>query len=399
MPEGALDGLRVLELNRFAAAPYCGKFLASCGAEVIKVEPPDGDPIRRQGPFKDDVPNPETGATFLFLNTGKKSVTLDPTAPTGRDILVDLLSKADVLLTDWEPALLDRYGLDYATLEQINPRLILTSISFFGQTGPYRDFVANELVGQALGGYLYITGHPGQPPVKICGNVGQYQGGLHGAVGTMTAILQRDIDDRGQLVDVSITEALAFETTSVTRWLNTGNVMPRDGNRLARGNATGLYPATVLPCKDGWVHVHEGHGRSDMLALLMEEPRIVAPEVMAEPYGHADLIDELCAPWLSQHDKFEVVERAQELRLPFAEVLDIPEVMQDEQHAARGYIAEVDHPVAGLHRQPGFLFQASETPWQTSRAPLLGEHNASIYADLLGYDADDLRVLRERNVI
>ena len=399
MTDGALAGLRVVELSRFAAAPYCGKFLVGCGAEVIKVEPPDGDPIRHLGPFKDDLPNRETGATFLFLNTGKKSVTLDAGTPSGRPILLDLIAKADVLLTDWEPALLEQHGLTYEALEKINPRLVFTAISFFGQTGPYRDYAATELIGQAMGGYLSITGQPDGPPVKVCGNVGQYQGGLQGAVGTMAAILEQDLTGVGQLVDVSITESLAFESTSVTRWLNSGSVMPRGGNRLARSNVNGLYPATVLPCKEGWVHVHEGHGRSEMLALLMEEPRIMDPEIQSEPYGHADLLDQLCLPWLSQHDKFEAVTRAQELRLPFAEVLDIPEVLLDEQHAARDYIVELDHPVAGVTGQPGFVFQSSETPWQTSRAPLLGEHCAELYGELLGFTADELRALRERKVI
>jgi crotonobetainyl-CoA:carnitine CoA-transferase CaiB-like acyl-CoA transferase len=399
MAEGALSGLRVLELSRFAAGPYCGKFLSGCGAEVIKVEPPDGEPLRKLGPFKDGVPNPETSAPFLFLNTGKKSLTLDVTVDSGREIFLELVAKSDVLVTDWEPALVERHRLDYASLETVNPRLVLTAISFFGQTGPYRDYVATELIGLAMGGYLYITGHPGEPPVKIGGNVGQYQGGLHGAVGTMAAVLHQQLGGEGQLVDVSITESLYFEAGSPLRWLNSGQVSPRDGNRLARGNPRGLYPATVLPCKDGWVHVHEGHGRSRELALLMEAPRIAEPDLLAEPYGHADLIDELCLPWLSQHDKFEVTERAQELRLPFAEVLDIPEILEDPQFAARGYIAEVDHPLSGVTKQPGFLFQASETPWQTARAPLLGEHNVEVLTGLLDYTTDDLRVLRERQVI
>ena len=399
MTDGALADLRVLELNRFAAASYCAKFLSGCGADVIKVEPPSGDPIRRMGPFKDDIPHQETGAPFLFLNTGKKSITLDVTSESGREIFLELVSRSDIVVTDWEPALLEQHQISYACFESCYPGLVYTAISFFGQSGPYRDFVASEIIGQAMGGYLFITGHPGETPVKICGNVGQYQGGLHGAVGTMAAVLHQQITGQGQLVDVSITESLAFEASSLTRWHNTGQISPRDGNRLARGNPRGLYPATVLPCKDGWVHVHEGHGRSEALALLMEAPRIAEPDLIEEPYGHADLIDELCLPWLSQHDKFEVVERAQELRLPFAEVLDIREVLADPQHAARGYILDVDHPVAGVTRQPGFLFKASETPWQTSRAPLLGEHNLSVFSETLNLSVSDIRVLHERGVI
>lgn len=399
MAIGALDGVRVLELNRFMAAPFCGKFLAGSGARVIKVEPPDGDPIRQVGPFKDDLPNPETSAPFLFLNTGKQSVTLDPTSNSGRRILLELVRQSDVVLTDWEPALLEQYQLDFGALEQVNPRLVMTAISFFGQTGPYRDYVANELVGLAVGGYLYITGYPDKPPLKIGGNVGQYQGGLHAAVGTMAALMHQALADEGQLVDVSITEALAFESGALTRWLNTGTISYRDGNRLARGTPRGAYPATILPCKEGWVHVHDSPAGYDLLAVLMEEPRLAAPDLEAEPYGHADLIDELCLPWLSRYDKYEVVQRAQELRHPFAEVLDVQELLADPQHAARGYLAEIDHPVAGASIQPGPLFQATGTPWRTQRAPLCGEHTAEVFSEFLAYTASELTILRERGVI
>jgi crotonobetainyl-CoA:carnitine CoA-transferase CaiB-like acyl-CoA transferase len=398
MAAGALSDLKVLELNRFAAAPYCTKFLAGCGADVVKVEPTSGDPIRALGPFKDGVPNQETGASFLFLNTGKKSITLDIAVASGRKILFELIEQADVVVTDWEPALLEQERLGYATLEDIKPGLVMTAISFFGQTGPYRDYVANELIGFAMGGYMFITGHPGQPPLKTGGRVGQYQGGLHGAVGTMAAVVHRQLTGQGQLVDVSITESLAFESNALTRWHNTNLISYRDGNRLARGNPRGSYPATILPCKDGWVHVHDSPAGFDLLPVLMEEPKLAQPEIEAEPYGHADLIDELCKPWLSRYNKFEVVRRAQEMRHPFAEVLDIPEVLADPQHAARGYIVEVDHPVAGVTKQPGALLHASETPWQTRRAPLLGEHNAEVLGGL-GYTSSDLAILRERGVI
>ena len=397
---GALANLRVLELARSVAAPFCTKLLAGCGAEVIKVEPPgQGDPARTTGPFKNDVPHPEQSALFLHLNTSKKSITLDPASETGRAILLRLVEDADILVEDLGPKALADLRLDYPSLEQINPRLIMASISFFGQTGPYRDYLANELTGFAMGGYMYITGHPDREPVKAAGNVGQYQGGLHAAVGVMAALLYRNLHGVGQQIDVSITESLGFSTYATGAWLNHGEVQHRVGNRLASNNPQALYPSTFLPCKDGWIHAHHAPTDFTLLALLMEEPRLASPEIVAEPRGHADLMDELCLPWLSRYDKFEVVRRAQELRHPFTEVLDISEVLQDPQHEARGYFVEVEHPVAGAIKQPGAPFRASGTPWQTTAAPLLGEHNEAVYCQRLGYTKEDLVRLRQLGII
>ena len=399
MTAGALAGLRVLELNHFAAAPYCTKLLAGSGAQVIKIEPPTGDPLRAVAPFKNGVTHPETGATHLFLNAGKQSVTLDAVTGEGRSLLLRLIEQADVLVTDWEPALLDSRALDYAALERVNPRLVMTAISFFGRTGPYRDYVANELIGFAMGGYQFITGQPCRPPVKVGGNVGQYQGGLHAVTGTMAAVLHQQFTGQGQLVDVSISEALAFAAGAMTRWMNTGALSRRTGNRADRDKPQALYPSTTLPCKDGWVHVHAAPSGFELLPVLMEEPRLADPAIAAAPFGHADLIDELCAPWLSRHTRAEAVALAQELRHPFAEVLDIPEVLADPQHAARGYLVDVEHPVAGTVRQPGAPYVSTETPWETRRAPLLGEHTNTVLSELLGCTPDDLRALRERRVI
>ncbi|HLC29623.1 MAG TPA: CoA transferase [Dehalococcoidia bacterium] len=397
---GALANLQVLELARSSAAPFCTKLLAGCGAEVIKIEPPGvGDPTRTMGPFKDDVPHPEKSVLFLHLNTSKKSITLDPASETGKVILLRLIQDTDILVEDLGPQDLADMGLDYPSLERINPRLIMASISFFGQTGPYRDYRANELTGFAMGGYMHITGHPDREPVKAAGNVGQYQGGLHAVVGIMAALLYRSTHGVGQHIDVSTTESLAFSTNAMGDWLNHGQVQRRVGNRNASPNPRALYPSTFLPCKDGWIHAHHAPTDFTLLAVLMEEPRLASPEIVESPRGHADLMDELCLPWLSRYDKFEVVRRAQELRHPFTEVLDILEVLQDPQHEARGYFVEVEHPVAGAIKQPGAPFRASGTPWQTTAAPLLGQHNEAVYCQRLGYSKEDLVRLRELGVI
>lgn len=214
--------------------------------------------------------------------------------------------------------------------------------------------------------------------------------------------MYRQLTGLGQLVDVSITESLSFEADAADKWMNQKLMSNRVGNRQVRGNAQGTYPAQTLPCKDGWVHVH--HARDlrpgfKLLAEVIGEPRLNDPEVVDAPYGHADLIDELFLPWLSRNDKFEVVRQAQAARHPFMEVLDIQEVLADPQHAARGYFVEVDHPVVGRMTQLGAPLRASETPWETQRSPLLGEHNEEVYCGRLGYTSQELSRLRERGVI
>lgn len=381
------------------AAPFCGKLLAGYGAEVIKVERPRvGDPLRAMGVFKDDIPHPETGAVHLFLDSAKRSITLDVATATGRAVLVDLLQRVDVVLTDYTPAQLSELRLDYASLEAIDAKLILTAISFFGQTGPYRNLPANELTGFAMSGYLYTTGYPEREPVKGAGSIGQYQGGLQASAGTMGAVLYRNLCGRGQLVDVSIAEALCMEAGIVPAWINSGEFGRRVGNRTTGTNPKMHYPSQYLPCKDGWVFVRCTEDLTEM-AAFMEEPRLADPEILAEPKGHADLIDQLCLPWLSRYDKYEVVQRAQAAKHAFSEILELSEVLEDPQHAARNFFVEVDHPVAGRFKMPGSPIQDTESGWRMSPAPQLGEANEAIYVDELGYGREDLRLLRERGII
>lgn len=398
MADGMLSGLRVLELSGTRAAPFCGKLLAGCGATVVKLEPPTGDPLRAEGPFVGQ-PGPETSVPSLFLDTGKQSLVVDLTAEAGRGLLDDLLRQADVLLTDWEPARLAAGPLEYPTVAALNPRLVVIAISPFGQTGPYRDYAANELVAQAMGGYVWITGHAEGPPVQVGAPIAHYQAGLHAAVGTLAAVLHQQATGEGQLVDVAMTEALAFAASGAGRWANTGSVLRRTGNRQQRDRPQAPYPSTMLPAADGWVHVHHAAAGLELLALLMEEPRLAHPDFATAPYQHADGIDALCLPWLSRHTKREAAALGQELRHPFAEVLGVLEVLADPQHAARGYFAPVSHPVAGDVRMPGPLFRADATPWVTARAPLFGEHTEQVLTEWLGYGPAEIAGLRDKSAI
>ena len=206
----ALQGIRVLDLSRYVAGAYCAKLLAAFGAEVIKVEPPGtGDPARAVGPFLHNCPDPETSALFLYLNTGKQGLTLNLKHPQGRDILKALVQHTDVLVENFAPRVMPALGLDYATLRAINPRLIMVSISSFGQNGPYRDYKTNAMISYALGGYMYLNGHPQRPPLCGGGRQPAYQGALHGYSGAVAALMAREQSGQGQHVDISIQECMA----------------------------------------------------------------------------------------------------------------------------------------------------------------------------------------------
>ncbi len=397
----ALAGLKVVDISDGIGGGYCTKLLAGLGADVLKVETPGiGDETRATGPFPDDIPDAEKSGLFLHLATGKRSVTLNLTTEGGRAILKRLVADADVLVESFPAGTLAGWELDYNHLAAINPRLVLTSITPFGQDGPYRDYAPSELASWALSGYMVLTGFPDQEPLKAYGEQSQYQAGVQAALGTMAAVLARDSTGRGQHVDVSSKEALTFVLGGAPQTYNYRRQnVKRVGTRLLALPPHYFYPSTLRPCQDGWVHVHTNTRHPDLLAVLMEEPRLADPEVLATPAGHADEIDALMDRWLANHPKQEVVKLSQELRVPNTAVQTPAEVLDDPHLRERGYFVEVDHPAAGTIKQPGPPFRMAQTPWQTERSPLLGEHNHDVYVDELGYAPEDLARLRDQEVI
>ncbi|MHB8575206.1 MAG: CaiB/BaiF CoA transferase family protein [Dehalococcoidia bacterium] len=376
----SLSGVRVVELSGGPAVSYCTKLLAGMGADVIKVEPPEGDVCRRAGPFPNDTPNPEASGLFLHLNTGKRGVTLNLARPAARDALRRLLAEADVLVEGFRPGDLAALDLGYERLTRDYPGLVLTSITPFGQDGPYAGFEGSEIVAYALGGYMSITGSPEREPLKAYSTQIEFQSGLQAVFGTLTALTARDLDGRGDWVDVSAMEAASFLLGGVAQICGvTGEVQLRNGTRLIGLEPRYFYPSTLRPCRDGYVHAHTNLRHPDMMAVLMEEPRLADSDLLAEAAAHADEIDALMDRWLAQHDRRDVVARAQELRVPFTEVFTPDEVLDDPHHAERGAFVELDHPVAGMLRLPGPAVRFTATPWQLSRAPLLGEHNADVF--------------------
>ncbi len=375
MGEGLLGDLVVLELAEGVAGPYCGKLLAGLGAEVIKVQPPPADPVRNALP------------EFLHLNTAKKSITLDATTEAGVALLHRLAEQADLVIGERPWPTLTREDL------------IQVAVSWYGQTGPYRDYRASEFTAFAMSGFAHLTGNSDREPLRPNFNLAQYQGGLHAATGAMAALMYRDATGLGQLVDVAIVEAACFAHGAMAPYLNLGVVYRRAGTRNLNFNPKYQYPSVTLPCKDGHVHVHFAPSDPQLLALLMEEPRLAGPDLWSEPMGHADEFDELCLPWLARHNRKEVVERAQELRHPFTEVLNVAELFQDQQLIARGMLVELDHPGVGRVAHVGPPVRPQAAPWRMARAPLPGEHNEELYCDRLGLSGEELGRLREQHVL
>jgi len=396
LPDQALSGLLVLDLSEDISGPYCTKLLADYGAEVIKVEVPGwGDSSRRRGPFPGDQPDQERSGLFLFLNTSKKGITLNIKSRSGVEIFKRLVQEADILVENFCPGVMAGLGLDYEALAEVNPALIMTSISYFGQWGPYRDYQGSDIVAQAMGGLMQLTGDPALEPLKLPGSQAEFQAGLNAAVATLCALYFRDQSGQGQQIDVSLQEAVAsILEASAAMYSYSGFVRGRMGPRHHL-----QCPSRAMPCKDGWIHVQAGANWGHF-ATFVETPELMQPRLASIlRYRYADEVEGLVQPWLESHEAREIFSSAQEWRIPFAMVLGIDELMEDPQYKARGFFQEMDHPVAGRLTYPGAPFRMSETPWREGRAPLLGEHNEEIYCERLGFSKGDLARLRENGVI
>lgn len=375
--EGPLSGIRVLDLSQYVAGPYCGRLLAGFGADVIKIEPPEGDPIRHWGPFRPGEDDPNGGVFHLYLDQGKRSVVLDLDRPEDQARLRDLVATADILIESFRPGRLAEIGFGYEDLESEFPGLLYLSITPFGQDGPYADYHAWEITTYALGGLMYITGEPDREPLKNGGYPGQYGAGQNAYVAVLAALWERSISGIGQHIDVSVHEHVAslLEMTDMT-YIYGGEVHPRTGNG-ARA-AWGIYP-----CADGFIGVVSGPLRRwANIAELMENP--VLADVRYQRTGaQSELRDEIDAhmlPWLITHEKEDIYHRAQALGLPFGYVSTPADFFKSEQIQYRGFFHELDHPVAGPLRNPSIAAHFTDGLWESRRAPLLGEHTEEVLA-------------------
>jgi len=385
---GPLSGYRVLDL----AGPlglHCTKLLADMGADIIKIEPPSGDESRRIPPFKDDLPHPETSLYFLHFNTNKRSITLDVEKPDGRAILLELARKADVLIETYPPARRDRLGLSYQELSVGNPRLVVASITAFGQTGPWRDYKADDIAGIALGNLLYLAGEPGEPPLQPPAELAYGMASSYAALGIAVALYHLLESGRGQHIDVSMHECAAHIAGYFIPNYSATGAKPARATR--RGEETDLYDP--YRAKNGFVRFFiipvEQWRR---LVDWMGRPASVSgPEFEKVTYRR-----EFC----SRYTKEELYEEGQKRRISVSCINTAGEFMESPQTKAREIFVEMHHPVVGKYLQFGPVPRLSESPGAITRpAPLLGEHNDEIYRGELGFAKEDLVALRSSGVI
>ncbi len=400
----ALSNVRVLDFTHYVAGPYCTKLLADYGADVLKVERPGtGDPARRMGPFPDDAPHTEKSGLFLHLNTNKRSVTLDLKSREGASIARRLAESADVVVENFRPGVMERLGLGYEALVERNPRLVMVSISNFGQDGPYRDWRGSDAIFYAMGGEMYSTGLDDREPLKMADDVVLYQAGAVGAVAAMGALFAARRNGEAQHVDVSIFET---QTGSIDRRMSTLIAYQYTGGTSGRRpvESTGGYPQGVFPCKDGYVEITGGGIYFPRSVRMLGEPDFLAEERWHAPGAQQDPdlkaeFEEFFYPWVLSRTKREVWTAAQAARVLSAPINTMEDLHADPVFAERGVFAEAEHTVAGSLRYPGRPFLMERTPWSIrAPAPLLGQHTSEVLKEL-GYTATDVDALRVDGVV
>ena len=399
MPQGALEGVKVLDLTHHVAGPYCSKLLADFGADVVKVERPGGDPARRIPPFYHDETGHEKRLLFLYLNTNKQGVTLNLRTHRGLDMLKELVRDSDVLVENFAPRVMPTLGLDYQSLSEINPSLVMVSITNFGQTGPYRDYKATDIIEYALGGLMYIFGGYHREPLKHALHQAQFKAGTNAASAALMALYHQRLTGLGQHVDVSIQESIASALRDVVNnYTNTGAVRRRQPNHS--GDLT-----RIRQTSDGHILPNPGMGLALDWNIVVDflGAQELGDEKFSTPsarLANAEELGEILDRIFLSKNKFDMFFSANKKRFTYGVIQSPEEVLADEQFKHRGYFTEIDHPVVGPIAYPGAPFLMEGTPWEVRRpAPMLGQHNGEVFGNRLGCAREDLARLRALKVI
>ena len=374
----ALDGVRVVDLSEELAGPFAAKLLGDLGADVIKLEPPQGDRARRRGPFADDSEDPETSAPFLYANTSKRSVVIDPADPDDLALRTRLIDQADILFASDPEPIMAAGGLGYDGLSTRNPGLIYVSVTGFGSSGPYADWGWNHLTMCALGGFAHLCGREHRQPLQLGGSISETLAGSYAATAALVALRGRHQSGHGDLVDVSALEAaLNMALLVVQRYQYSGDVGVRRAD-------VGPSPSFILPTADGYVGANTlTQAQWEMMCQFFGRPELIEEPDFADGWSRmansAKLAQEL-AQLTGGRDAEDVFHDAQTWRIPFGLIPTLEEVLELPPHRERGYLLEVDHPAAGRLRMPGVPWMFGEERPLGSRPPLLGEHTESVRA-------------------
>ena len=396
MAVGLLPGVRVLDIGQGISAPYCTKILAHMGAEVIKVEPPEGDVARGMGPFPGDSPHPEKSGLFLALNTNKYGITLDLTSPDGAETLRELVTSADIVVENPPPDSLEANGLGYETLRGINPGLIFTSVTPFGNRGPYADFKATDLVLYHMSGHAHgllgaVENPDSDPPIRAGGHQAEFVGGMAATTATLMALYRKRMTGTGCRIDISSFEAMVNQLISGLANCAYGRpAPPRDLSKVEEAAIGGMVSAIggILPCNDGYVAIspREDAQWERWLGVMGNPPwasddRFSTREARQE---NSPSLWKLLSEWSSNYSKHEIARLGQEQRIPCFPVNTVLDLLDDEHLAHRQFFVEIDHPAAGVLKYPGaaYKFSNSQLPLAARPAPLLGEHNHLILENL-----------------
>lgn len=396
-PSGALSDLRVLELGTLIAGPFCGQLLGDMGAEVIKIEAPgQGDPMRHWGPQKRGTPS----VWWPVIGRNKKAITLDLRQPEGQRLFKELCRKADVIIENFRPGTLEKWGCGWDILSSINPRLILVRVSGYGQTGPYSQRAGYGGIGEAMGGLRYIVGEPDRPPSRVGISIGDSLAAVHACMGALAALHHRDRTGVGQVVDAAIYESvLSMMESLITEYDQLGHVRERSGPILPR-----IAPSNVYPTRDGIVMI--GANQDTVFARLaaaMESPQLAEDARYRDHTARGENqqeLDALIAAWTSSFSTRDLLALLEKHGIPSGLIYRTADMLEDPHFQAREAIVATEHPAFGRIRMQNVAPRLSASPSSIrTPAPELGQHNEEIYGGLLGLDAPAREALHVRGVI
>jgi len=413
--ETLLSNCRGLELTD-DRGQICGEILSELGVEIIKVEPPGGEPSRSMGPYFHDEPDPLKSLYWAAHNRDKKSITLDIETTDGQEIFKSLAKRVDLIIESFPPGHLGHLGLGYEALHNVNPKLVMTSITPFGETGPYSDYKASDLVIMALAGRLFIEGDPATPPVNVSLPQSYLMAGAQAAAATMTAYYHSQMHGQGQYVDVSAQQSAALYLANIIPLYELEGVIIKRAGVFRVGLSGGISQRQIWRCKDGFVAfiITGGRlGRESRCALMkwIEHEGMADEALLAVDWVELDMskmtqeledqIERAIGKFFLTKTKAELYERALEQDMWLFPLSTPEDLVRDPQLSARGYWIDINHPELGTSiKFPGSFFKSSITRGVVRRrAPLPGEHNDEIYRRMLGFDIEDMASLKEAGVI